>query len=140
MDPKVRQTLLFLSFQVLFCIPIASTTQRDLLGSNDNSLVGKFFFNGLDEWIDRINLTLSSYEEMNVMERISDTCFDHLVHLLNSARDRHPWALRGEYEISHLQSHLVFQFYCCIFVVLLSSFEFMISSSSFSCVSVISCC
>lgn len=107
---KFRQIFLFLSFQALFFIPIASTTQSGLLGSNDNSLMGKFFFNRLDEWIDRINFTLSSYEEINVVERISDTCLDHLVFLLNSARDRHPWALRGEYDsfaFEIIASHIV---------------------------------
>lgn len=61
----------------------------------DESVAGQLFFNSLDEWINRINTTLNGHLH-DKTKPLSDTCFSHLSILIRAAKERQPWALRGE--------------------------------------------
>ena len=77
----------------LFLTTLVSSSSPPNNSSNSLLESESFLYSTLDDWILRINRTLSSPD----LEQVSGQCHGHLTILLKSAKSRQPWALKSEY-------------------------------------------
>lgn len=67
--------------------------------SSPSSSSKSYLYGMLDQWINRINFTLSHLESAGDGDdglNVSTTCITHMRHLLIGASERHAWALKSE--------------------------------------------
>lgn len=81
---------------ILIVIPTGLGADKIIETSQNDSLVPQMFlYDYLDDWIIRINKSVSSSD----LHPLSTECHNHLTMMLEAGKSRMPWALKSEFVV-----------------------------------------
>lgn len=90
---KITKITLLLIIFTCYSVNMSTAVAAPAAASIDSS--SKLYLYGmLDQWINRINLTLLHLQSNE--PNVTTTCLNHMNHLLNGASERHAWALKSK--------------------------------------------